>query len=261
MRLRDLPRSATSAPTRSTSSSARSSRTTPRAIAPKPIKPTRKGSADSPPDSSQSIRAPGCCVAASSHAGRRSGTPSRFAQDERRSATSAAVASRHSVTHRPASERALAIGPRSARSRGATNSLSWRTPSPAKSRSTSETRTWTTPPGQSDPATACAKSRSPPRTARMREPHGSVIRNSSTRPWSIASAAPASPTRKSAFGRPPLCTGPAARRDASRIWLALLSTPIANSRGSLRAARRAAEPSPVPRSRIVRRRTAISWSI
>ena len=159
---------------------------------------------------------------------------------------------RQRTGRRPASSRAAASGARSA-----PPSVRLR-PSAGRSRSTTEARTWIRPPGQSEPATAWAKLRSPSATARSSEPHGKVMRTSSTRPSSNASAAAASPTRNSALGRPPLRVGPAARRDASRRLLASVSTPMARTLASLRAARTTAEPSPVPRSTIVRAYAAIS---
>jgi hypothetical protein len=183
-------------------------------------------------------------------AGRRDGMASRRAQDEPRLATSSAVAARRLMTCRPASHRAWAKGFSTS-----TPSPSWPTPS----RATTEVSTRTLPPGQSDPATASAKARSPSRTARSSEPHGSVIRTSSTLCWSVLKASVASATTNRAFGAPPRAAGRAARRDTSRRLLASVSTPMTRAAGSHRAARSTAAPSPVPRSTIVRCERAISW--
>jgi hypothetical protein len=168
--------------------------------------------------------------------------PSRLAHDEPRPSTSAVFACLRRVLDRPASHRACCMGFRMAAP-------------PAccmPSRSTIDARTCTEPPGQSDPATAFAKSRSPSSTSRSKEPHGSVMRSSWTRRCKATNATDASATMNSAFGSPPLRAGRAARRDGSRKLPASVSTPMTSADGFARAVRRTAAPSPVPSSTMVR---------
>ena len=167
-----------------------------------------------------------------SHAGLRSGMPSRFAPAGRQ-ALDVCARGRPELEH--------------LESCGRITGQRLRTPRPAstspaiRSRSSAETKMVSSPPGFRTGPMPANVAPSGSSTAASSEPHGrmtvtsSVIRDRSS--GSVSAAA----TRKMTFGRPPLRVGRAARRDASAS--ALASASRARTKSPARAPRVAARPS------------------